>query len=418
MSDRIEGLVARLHGLHPRMIDLSLGRLNVLLDKLGHPELHLPPVIHVAGTNGKGSVCANLRAIAQAAGWRAHVYTSPHLVRFTERIVIAGEEISEDALAAALAEVEAVNDGAAITVFELLTACAFMLFARHPAQIAIIEVGLGGRYDATNVIARPAASAITSISIDHREFLGEDLATIAGEKAGIIKAGAPAVSGAQAGAAMAVLRAEARLVGTRLLVRGADWEASARPGGMVFEDAGGRIELPAPALAGAHQIENAGIAIAAMRAGMDIPLAALGGIANAVWPARMQRLGGRLAALLPAGWELWLDGGHNPGAAAILAEHLRGWAGRPVHLIVGMKRSKDVVDFLAPLLDLADSITAVAEPGQHDALPVEQIVLASGGRARAAADVASALARLDGPPARVLICGSLYLAGVLLRDET
>ncbi len=415
MSDRIEGLIARLHGLHPRLIDLSLGRLNALLAKLGHPETRLPPVIHVAGTNGKGSTCANLRAIAEAAGWRAHVYTSPHLVRFTERIVLAGQEISQAALAAALAEVETINDGAPITVFELLTACAFMLFARVPADLLILEVGLGGRYDATNVIATPAASAITAISIDHREFLGDTLAAIAGEKAGIIKRGAPAITGRQPPEVLAVLRREAELLDTSLLVRDEAWWVAPREGGIRFEDARGSVDLPAPALPGLHQIENAAIALAAIRAAMDVPVAALAGIARAHWPARMQRLAAPFANLVPADWEVWLDGGHNPGAGLVLAEHLRGWSDRPVHLIVGMKKSKDVADFLAPLLPLAASIQAVAEPGQHEALEVERIVAASAGRAVPAATVADALSTLSGPAARVLICGSLYLAGTVLQ---
>ena len=414
MSDRIEGLIARLHGLHPRLIDLSLGRLHALLDRLDHPEAKLPPVIHVAGTNGKGSTCAYLRAIAHAAGWRAHVYTSPHLVRFTERIVLAGQEISETALAAVLDEVETINAGAPITVFELLTACAFLLFSRTPAELAIIEVGLGGRYDATNVIGRPAASAITAISIDHREFLGHDLPTIAAEKAGIIKPGAPAITGHQDAAAMAVLQRQADLAGTALRARDRDWQVTREGQGIRFEDSAGTVMLPAPALAGAHQLDNAGIAIAALRAATAVPDAALAGIAAAEWPARMQRLRGPLADLLPPDWELWLDGGHNPGAAEVLARHLRGWADRPVHLIVGMKRSKDVAEFLRPLLEHATTIQAVSEPGQHDALDVDSIIAASGGRATAAASVAAGLARLDGPPARVLICGSLYLAGVVL----
>ena len=414
MTDRIEGLIARLHGLHPRLIDLSLERLLALLDKLDHPEAKLPPVIHVAGTNGKGSTCANLRAIAAAAGWRAHVYTSPHLVRFTERIVISGQEISEAALAAVLDEVEAINAGAPITVFELLTACALLIFSRQPAELAIIEVGLGGRYDATNVIARPAASAITSISIDHREFLGDTIPIIAAEKAGIIKPGAPAITGHQTKAAMAVLQAEADRLGTRLLARDRDWRVRPHADGMLYADAAGDILLPAPALAGTHQLDNAGIAIAALRASMPVPDTALRGIAAANWPARMQRLSGPLAKILPPDWELWLDGGHNPGAGVVIAEHLRGWADRPIHLIVGMKRSKDVAQFLHPLLDLATTIQAVAEPGQHEALEVDAIIAASTGRATAATSVANALANLGGPPARVLICGSLYLAGVVL----
>ena len=416
---RFDAIVERLHALHPRLIDLSLGRLQRLLGQLDHPECRLPPVIHVAGTNGKGSTTAFLRAIAEASGRRAHVYTSPHLVRLNERFRVAGELVSDETLAATLAEIEAVNAGAEITVFEVLTAASFVLFARHPAEICLLEVGLGGRYDATNVIPTPAASAITSISIDHQDFLGDTLAQIAGEKAGIIKPGAPAITGRQAPEAAAVLEAAAMECGTSLHVLGRDFHAEAQGEGMCFTDSQGTLILPAPGLIGAHQVENAAIAIAALRqSGLDVPDAAYGGIAHAEWPARMQRLH-HLAAELPAGWELWLDGGHNPGAGLVLAEQARRWADRPLHLVVGMKQSKDAAEFLRPLLPLVTSITAVSEPGQHLALPVEAIIAASGGVARPGPTVAAALAGLPrgGTPARVLICGSLYLAGVVLEAE-
>jgi dihydrofolate synthase/folylpolyglutamate synthase len=421
MPGRIDGIVARLHGLHPRLIDLSLDRLLVLLDKLGNPHLRLPPVVHVAGTNGKGSTCAFLRAMAEAAGHRVHVYTSPHLVRWNERIRIAGELVSDAVLEAAMEHVEQVNAGAPITVFEVNTAVAFHLFAGSPAELCVLEVGLGGRGDATNVIDRPAACAITSISLDHRELLGDTVTAIAGEKAGIMKRGVPVAIGAQSPEVAAVFLAQAQQVGAVAHLRGRDWEVAPRAGGFRFEDAGGVLELPSPSLPGAFQLDNAGIAIAAMRAsGLGVPDGAIGaGIASAAWPARLQRLRGRLAALLPADWELWLDGGHNPGAGVVLAEHLRGWADRPVHLVVGMKQSKDAEHFLLPLLPFASTVWAVAEEHQHDARPVEAIVAASHGVARRGPHVADALRAVtrEAGPGRVLICGSLYLAGEVLQQD-
>ncbi len=418
MTDRIEAIVARLEGLHPRLIDLSLDRLRALLGKLGSPERRLPPVIHVAGTNGKGSTCAFLRAMGEAAGMRVHVYTSPHLVRFNERIRITGRLVSDDDLAAALEEVERVNAGAAVTVFEVITAVAFHLFAAVPAELCVLEVGLGGRGDATNVIERPAACAITSISLDHREMLGDTVAAIAAEKAGIIKPGVPVAVGEQTPEALEVLRTVAERVGAQLQLADRDWSMD----GLRYSDARGAINLPTLSLPGAHQLDNAGIAIAALRSSglavQDVAIAR--GVARAEWPARLQPLHGALAALLPPDWELWLDGGHNPGAGVVLAAHLATWADRPVHLIVGMNQRKDAVEFLRPLLPYATSVRAVAEPGQHLAMPVEAIVAASGGVAQPAgrvADALQALARQDGQAARVLICGTLYLAGEVLKQD-
>jgi dihydrofolate synthase/folylpolyglutamate synthase len=421
MAGRVEGIVARLHGLHPRLIDLSLERLQDLLAKLGHPEQHLPPVIHVAGTNGKGSTCAFLRAIGEAAGMRVHVYTSPHLVRFNERIRLAGALVSDEALVDALEEVERVNDAAPITVFEVITAVAFLLFARIPADLCVLEVGLGGRGDATNVIAHPAACAITSISFDHRELLGETLEIIAAEKAGIVKHGVPVVVGAQPAEVLQVLQAAAARIDAPMRLRDRDWRIDAHAHGVRYGDATGTLDLPMPSLAGAFQLDNAGIAVAALRAsGLVVPQAAFGrGVASAEWPARLQRLRGSLAARLPDDWELWLDGGHNPGAGVVLAEHLRCWSDRPVHLIIGMKQAKDAAEFLRPLIPLATTVWAVAEPGQHDARPVEAIVDASGGVARPGPHVIDALGKIprDAQSARVLICGSLYLAGEVLKQD-
>ena len=414
-------VLERLQHLYPALIDLSLGRLEVLLARLDHPERHLPPVIHVAGTNGKGSTCASLRAIAEASGWTVHVGTSPHLVDITERFRIAGRLVSDLTLTQTLEEIERVGAGDPITVFEVLTAAAFLLFSRHHADLAVIEVGLGGRFDATNVLPPPAACVITAISMDHEAFLGDRIEAIAAEKAGIIKPGTPVVTGRQPGPVLSVIIDEAARIGAPLRVRDRNWSVQRSALGLRYADVDGTLDLPLPALLGAHQVENAGLAVAALRAaGMAVPTHGWAGLASTAWPARLQRLTGRLTAGLPEGWELWLDGGHNPGAAAVLGEVLAGWTDRPVHLVIGMKQSKDARGFLLPLLDRADSVQAVAEPGQHMALPVDAIVAASGGRAVAGPTVAEALSRIvgvDQPAGRILICGSLYLAGEVLKMD-
>ena len=398
-------------------MDLSLDRLLGLLAKLGNPERRLPPVIHVAGTNGKGSTCAFLRAIGEAAGMRVHVFTSPHLVRFNERFRVAGDIVSDDVLNAAIAHIEAVNAGEPITLFEVITAAAFHMFAAEPADLCVLEVGLGGRSDATNVIPPPAATAIASISMDHKELLGDTLVLIAAEKAGIMKPNVPVAIGAQPPEVEAVLLAHAAQVGAPVVLRGREW--SIEP--FRFSDSRGSLALPALGLAGPHQWDNAGIAIAAMRAtGLPVPDTAFAaGAARAEWPARLQRLRGRLAAKLPPDWELWLDGGHNPGAGAALSEQLRGWADRPVHLIVGLNQAKDGAGFLRPLIPHATTVWAIAEPDQHAAMPVEQVIAASGGIARSGPTLADALRQLPRGrgPVRVLICGSLYLAGEILKAD-
>lgn len=413
----MDDILARLAELYPQLIDLSLGRVERLLAEAGHPERAIPPAIHVAGTNGKGSTCAFLRAIGEAAGWRVHVTTSPHLVRLNERFRVAGRLVDDATLRAALEELERINAGQPITSFEVLAVCAYWLFARAPAELAVIEVGLGGRYDATNVLTAPACAAISSISLDHQDFLGDTIDKIAWEKAGIIKPGRPAVTSVRDPAALLVLREEAEAQGATLQVIDEDWRVFRQGDALRFEDMGGVLTLPLPALPGPHQIDNAGLAIAALRAsGLAVPDAAFAGIAQAEWPARLQRLTGALAATLPAGFELWLDGGHNPGAGEMLAAHLAQWRDRPLYLATGMKQSKDAAGFLRPLLPHASGVWAVAEPGQHLALPVEAIITASGGVARPGPDVAGALARIsEHPPGRVLICGSLYLAGEVLR---
>jgi dihydrofolate synthase/folylpolyglutamate synthase len=414
-TGRADAILTRLHGLYPVMIDLNMHRLLDLLEKLGNPHDHLPPVIHVAGTNGKGSTCAFIRAIAEAAGLRVHVYTSPHLVEFRERFRIAGTLVTEAALTAALDHVESTNAGGPITVFEAMTAVAFVLFSSSPADLCILEVGLGGRGDATNVIPRPAACAITSISLDHQDFLGNTLAAIAAEKAGIIKPGMPIVTGHQSAEALEVITTRAAQCGAPLRRRDRDWTVQKTPSGFCYTDAAGDLELPPPSLPGPHQYDNAGIAIMCLRAAFDLPPAAFpAGIASTYWPARLQRL----FPPLPPGFELWLDGGHNQGAGAALAEHLCSWTDRPLHLIVGMKNTKDPAAFLAPLLAYATTLWAVVEPGQHLALPIEKIIAASNNQAKPGPTVAAALDAIlsSHPPGRILICGSLYLAGEVLKQ--
>ena len=411
-------ILARLQVLYPTLIDLSLVRIERLLADLGNPQLRLPPVIHVAGTNGKGSTCAFLRAIGEAAGWRVHVATSPHLVRLNERFRLAGTLVPDAALTATLAEIEQVNAGAPITVFEVLTTAAFLLFARTPADLCVIEVGLGGRYDATNVVPAPAACVITSLSLDHQDFLGDTLDRIAWEKAGIIKRGRPVVTGHQPSEALGVLRAEAETLDAPLLVRGMDWDIDADRNGLQYQDAAGQLDLPQPGLPGAHQIENAGLAIAALRAsGLVCAVNAYRGISSATWPARLQLLRGHLAARLGPAFELWLDGGHNEAAGEMLAEYLaRCWQDRPAYLLVGMKRGKNVGGFIQPLLSSAASVWAVREPGQHLALDVGEVMEAIGDAARPGPDLAGALSQVArAQPGRVLICGSLYLAGEALK---
>jgi dihydrofolate synthase/folylpolyglutamate synthase len=415
VNDVVEKIAARLERLHPRLIDLSLDRLHTLLARLDHPEQRLPPIIHVAGTNGKGSTCAFIRAMAEAAGLCVHVYTSPHLVRFNERIRVAGDLVSDDRLIAAMERIEKVNDGAPITVFEVITATAFDLFAATPADLCVLEVGLGGRGDATNVIDAPAACAITSISLDHRELLGPSVDIIAAEKAGIMKPNVPVAIGAQPDEVRRILLHHAAALNVPVKLRSRDWDIAPSGTGFRYTDASGIIEAPAPSLPGLFQQDNAGIAITALRAA-TLPHDPAG-LTRAEWPARLQRLHGCLADLLPPEWELWLDGGHNPGAGVVLAEHLQGWADRPVHLIVGMKQAKDSAEFLRPLLPVAKTVWAVREPDQHSALPVEAIVAASGGVARPGPRVADALRAIPRTETtgRVLICGSLYLAGEVLK---
>ncbi|MDD9877053.1 MAG: bifunctional folylpolyglutamate synthase/dihydrofolate synthase [Magnetovibrio sp.] len=414
--------------LHPKLIDLSLGRVEGLLERLGNPERSLPPVVHVAGTNGKGSVIAMLRAMLEAAGRKVHVYTSPHLVRFHERIRVAGRLIDEPDLVRLLEECETANEGAPITFFEITTAAAYLAFARAPADVLLLETGLGGRLDATNVIRKPKVTVITPVSLDHQHFLGDSLREIAWEKAGIIKPGLPCVLAAQAPEADAAIRTRADELKSALYAEGADWSVEAADGGLVYSGATGRHALPLPNLAGRHQIANAGIALAALERLRTVKLgdpAAARGLTRVEWPGRMQRLTrGPLTAGLPDGWELWLDGGHNRAAGAMLAAHAaEHWRDRPLHLICGMLNSKDTAAFLKPLAAVAESLCAVTIPGEENAISGDALAATGGelGVPAAAADsVADGLADIAASaqaPARVLICGSLYLAGGVLAEN-
>jgi len=457
MTPPVDAIVARLAALHPKRIDLSLDRIERLLAALDHPERKLPPVIHVAGTNGKGSTIAFLRAILEAAGKRVHVYSSPHLVRFNERYRLGGQPksdisefgqskkpnsgkpefgcegvlVSDAELSATLEECERANAGAPITVFEITTAVGLVLFARHPADVLLMEVGLGGRLDATNVVDHPLATIITPISIDHTDFLGDTLEKIANEKAGILKRGTPAIVAAQARDALAVIERQAAQLNAPLKIAGEDWTATEERGRLVYQDEAGLLDLPAPKLYGRHQFENAGLAIAALRAIKPFkiaPAAYEAGMVKADWPARLQRLAaGRLVELAPAGSELWLDGGHNPdggrAVAAALAD-LEERVSRPLVLIVGMLASKDCEGFLSNFTGLARRMIAVPVPGAEKGLSAEAVADAARAIGLPATSRDNLIEALDAtrkldldPPPRILITGSLYLAGEVLREN-
>lgn len=416
------------------MIDLSLGRIQRLLAALGHPERRMPGAVHVAGTNGKGSVVAYLRAFFEAAGLKVHAYTSPHLVNFNERIRVAGEVIGNDMLWSLLDQCEDVNAGEPITFFEITTALAMEAFARVPADIVLLETGLGGRLDATNVLDRPLISVITPVSDDHHKFLGDTIAEIAGEKAGIIKPGVMAVLGPQPIAAADVLAARAKALGAPLCRAGREWNISRNGGGMVWRGGGATLELPLPALKGAHQIDNAGIAIACAQELGRHPDCAFALDADAIarglqavqWPARLQRLErGPLVAQLPqgGGWELWLDGGHNPAAGMALARMAEDWADKPLHLVLGMLQSKDPVRFLEPLAPVIDSVHGIPIPGDKSCFggaDIAAIATGLGIKASPATEAGDAVAQSlkgNNQAGRILICGSLYLAGAVLAEN-
>jgi dihydrofolate synthase/folylpolyglutamate synthase len=433
----VDAILARLHSLHPKKIDLSLDRMRRLLARLDHPELKLPPVIHVAGTNGKGSTVAFLRAMLEAAGKRVHTYTSPHLVRINERFRLAAADggvlVSDAALADTFAECERVNGNEPITVFEIITAAGLLLFARHPADVLLLEVGLGGRLDATNVIERPLASVITPISLDHLEFLGDTIGLIAAEKAGIIKPGVPAIVAPQPVDAFTAIERAAQHVRAPLRIAGEDWTVGEEHGRLVYQDEVGLLDLPAPRLTGRHQFDNAGLAIATLRAidAFRLPIAAYEqGLSAVDWPGRLQRLPpGALTALAPEGSEVWLDGGHNPDCGRVIAAALADLeerVSRPLVLLVGMLSTKDLEGFLKHFAGLARRVIGVPNADQEKALSPEAIADAArrvGIAADARESLADALTRvaqlkLD-PAPRILITGSLYLAGeVLAANDT
>ena len=425
-----DSITARFSPLHPRRIDLSLGRIERLLADLGAPQTKTPLVIHVAGTNGKGSTIAFLRAMLEAAQKRVHVYTSPHLVRFNERIRLEGELVDDARLESALDRCERANAGQAISVFEITTAAAFLLFSETPADYLLLEVGLGGRYDATNVIPRPAASVITPVSIDHPEFLGATVEKIAYEKAGILKRGAPAILSAQEAAAFRVIEREAMRAGAPLVVAERDFFMRAENGRLVFEDALGLLDLPLPRLAGRHQYSNAATAIAALRTLLpELPASAFErGLKQAQWPARLQQLrSGPLVARAPAQAEIWLDGAHNEAGGRVLAEAMADFeelSPRPLILICGTLTAKDTFGFLAHFEDLAREVLAVPISGEHASRPAAELASIAesvGLPAKPFDGVLSALtdlARRDWPtPPRILITGSLYLAGSVLEEN-
>ncbi len=438
---RSSAILDRLLALHPKKIDLALDRMLRLLGTLGNPQLILPPVIHVAGTNGKGSACAFARAMLEAQGLKVHVHTSPHLMRFHERIRIAGELISEDELCDVLEEVERVNDGAPITFFEITGAAMFLAFSRHPADALVLEVGLGGKYDATNVVPRPAMTIVQPVGLDHLEFLGNDIATIAGEKAGIIKSGIPVVVGPQDEIAREVILRRADKVSAPAFVYGQDFFGRQEHGRMVYEDEMGLLDLPMPRLIGRHQIDNAAVAIAALRhaardgrtLGWGEDAAVEKGLRSVDWPGRLQHLShGPLVDDAPADSEIWLDGGHNPHCAAAVSRAIADLdekVDRPLYLICAMLRTKDAVGFLSAFKGLARHVVTVSIPGAAASLGAGALydaARAAGLDAAPAEDLEDAMLQVGAwarahpkePPPRILICGSLYLAGHVLTDNS
>ncbi len=416
-------ILDRMMALHPKIIDLTLDRVWRLLDRLGNPQNDLPPVIHIAGTNGKGSTQAMIRAGLEAAGKRVHAYTSPHLARFHERIRLAGELISEEYLTEVLDECYAANGDESITYFEITTVAAILAFARTPADYVLLEVGLGGRLDATNVVAKPALTIITPVSYDHPQFLGETVAEIAGEKAGIIKRLVPCVVARQQDEAMEVIEARAEGLFAPLIAEGQQWHVQEERGRTVYQDETGLLDLPAPSLMGAHQFQNAGVAIAALRhLGFD-NAACEAAVTQATWPARMQKLkAGPLLDGAPDA-EFWLDGGHNAACGLTLAETLTRLPNRETHLVCGMMNTKDVSGYLAPLVAHAASLTGVSIPGETNTLPGGETAAhaeKAGIPSSTAESVAEAVVKIiaQNPEARILICGSLYLAGTVLQDHS
>ena len=420
MTKTSDVILERMMALHPKVIDLTLDRVWRLLEALDHPQTKMPPVIHIAGTNGKGSTQAMIRAGLEASGAAVHAYTSPHLARFHERIRLAGDLITEEALTEVLDRCYTANGPDPITYFEITTVAALLAFAESSADYTLLEVGLGGRLDATNVIDDPAVTIITPVDLDHQSFLGDTLSAIAGEKAGIIKRGIPCVVGPQHDEAMDVIEGRAARLGAPLLSFGQHWHVSEERGRLVYQDERGLLDLPLPSLPGPHQIMNAGAAIATLRALGKDDVACEAAVTKTYWPARMEKMASGKLVNLAAPAELWLDGGHNPAAGKALAATLKQQPPRPTHLICGMLNTKDISGYLAPLAEIAESLTAVSIPGETNTIPAEEtakIAQSVGLNASAAADVQSAITAITGhtPHARILICGSLYLAGAVMR---
>lgn len=428
-------LLRRMMELHPKTIDLSLGRVERLLAALGSPQEQLPPVIHVAGTNGKGSVVAFLKAMLEAGGKHVHALTSPHLVRFHERICLAGDAgshpISEDYLMDVLQRSMAANGSESITFFEITTAAAFLAFAEQKADVVLLETGLGGRLDATNVVAKPRATIITPISIDHTRFLGETIAEVAGEKAGILKPGVVCVVAPQPGQALDRIEQRSAEIGAPLLMAGRDWDAYEQHGRLLYQTPQELLDLPLPRLIGRHQIDNAATAITAAKEFMpapDIEATLARGLANAEWPARLDRLApGTLHAHVDPQTEIWLDGGHNKAAAEALARtmaELEERVPRPLHLVCGMMTGKDATAFFSAFQGLAQWAGTLTIPGEENSVEagaLAEIARANGIEAEPANDLGDALARsraASNEPVRLLICGSLYLAGHVLKSHT
>lgn len=415
-------ILDRMMALHPKVIDLTLDRMHRLLSVLDHPERNLPPVIHIAGTNGKGSTQAMIRAGLEGAGKSVHAYTSPHLARFHERIRLAGSLITEDALTELLDECYVANGPDSITYFEITTAAALLAFSRTPADYTLLEVGLGGRLDATNVVDTPLATVITPVSIDHTQFLGETLAEIAAEKAGIIKRNIPCIVGKQDDDALEIIEARAMRLGAPLIVQGQDWHVYKERDRLVFEDMSGLLDLPLPALLGHHQIQNAGMAIACLRTfGFD-EAACEAAMENASWPARMQRLKSGPLVEAAGTAEVWLDGGHNPAAGHAITSLIKSLPTKETHIICGMLNTKDIEGYLRPLSRIAKTLTAVSIPEEANTLPADvtaQKARDVGMEASIAQNVLAAVKeiKLQNPNARILICGSLYLAGNILREN-
>ncbi|MEE9388124.1 MAG: folylpolyglutamate synthase/dihydrofolate synthase family protein [Paracoccaceae bacterium] len=415
-------ILERMMSLHPKIMDLTLDRMLPLLAKLGHPERALPPVIHIAGTNGKGSTQAMIRAGLEASGKSVHAYTSPHLARFHERIRLAGSLISEAELTRVLDECVDANGGTNITYFEITTIAALLAFSRTPADYTLLEVGLGGEFDATNIFDTPALTVITPVSVDHQQYLGNTLAQIAVAKAGIIKRGVTCVVGPQPDAALEVIEAKAARLNAPLLIHGQHWHVSEERGRLVYQDEVGLLDLPMPALIGAHQVQNAGATLAALRQLNIGDTACEAAMTNVEWPARLQRL--RSGPLVDAAGsaEIWLDGGHNAAAGHALAEALTRLPNRPTFLICGMLKTKDIAGYLTPLRGIADTLHAVSIAGEMATLSAQETSAAATAAGFTAQTATTPRAAIDEivrqtPNARILICGSLYLAGNILREN-